>query len=810
MKRNVLLLITTILLSLQGFSQQPWLNVPDVLNDQFKQSFLDKINSGEKSLGSLETTKDKQWKVYADREGVWLKNRYGGGNNGNKLNFMEPLLISEVNGKWLHVYNAVTKAERGWVQARYLILSRFSLKTEGKVSVPRKAIVLTSLDELVEGEIKPEEILEQKHYYNDPSPQTGTVIGTPRRFTILFVLKEQDGSVLLSTTDILAGNDIENSSKVLGWMPKANRTPWSTRACLEPASNENNPHKVGDNKWPGYKNLSKMTPCLDKNICSKDGRFIEFHIGKIHAYRMRYPILSNKNNTENIKQVVSIAKDVTEDTISTGSVDFMIEKLKSMSKQTNIIFAIDATASMKPYYSSVARSLNKIIDKNEELNQHKIKFGLVIYRDYADGNDAFSYEPLTTDYELIQRKLTNTTCRSRDTDKAEAQYNGLIKGINALNLDKSQSNVVVLIGDCGNHNPDPKGLTSDHVIDIFIEKNINLIAFQVISKSNQFWTYNKFNTDAQAYVINTARDKISEINTTLKYEWEAIPSENTYKLKWIDQSVCNFENMFGRFVFAELDQDIQPSLLEQAIVNTLSVYMSTIDENIRILEDIINGGTGCGMRSGTFVDDPPEGVIVYIMNNFKNPDGTKWSREQAIEYLKKTEVTVKAFVAMNYKKEGRVSIDINENALRHVVFLTHKELTKLKKELKKLTSIQCDGVSKQKKCFQEQMINIVKSILGPQTSFETIEELTMNEIWLIVFGVEFEDGDIRGLTLNDLSSVKKRKFKDFYKEFISTSEIFTSKSYFHTNQFKSRQLKLNQDKFYWVPLEDLPGTTKKQ
>lgn len=808
-------IISFIIFSSNLFSQN-WINTPDFFTNQCKQSDLDKINSGEVDLNdyTINSKDETIWKVYADRDGVRMKNTYRGSSNNKTLKFMEPLLVSEIkSNNWLHVYNAKTHEDMGWVKSRYLILSKLSLRSETKnssdVSIPRKAIVLTSLDELVDGEIDPDDILDQKHYYDDPSPQTGDKIGTPKRFSILFVLKEQDGSVLLSLTDKLGGNDIQNKDKVLGWMPKANRTTWSSRACLEPLSNENNPHAKGENKWPGYKDISRLNSCIKDQYCSKDGRFIEFSVGKVHAFRMRYPILDNENNTSNIKQVVSIAKDVSGDTVSGGMVEQMIENLKSLSRQTNIIFAIDATSSMTPYYSSVARSLNKVINNNKNEFLHKIKFGLVIYRDYADGNNAYDFEPLTTDYESFKNKLNNVRCMSNDNDKPEAQYNGLTKGLKALNLNPKESNVVVLIGDCGNHKVDPNGLTKKSVIDFFIKKNINLIAFQVASSSRDFSTYVKFNTDAQSYVKNTAQSKIEGIKTDLKYEWKHLEGKNTYRLVWKDQSVCNFQNMFGRFIYSELNSTMSTKILENSIVSSLKEYQETIDENISILENILNGGYGCGMSDDKILDDPPEGVIVYIMNNFKHPNGKSYTREEAKEYIQKTEVTVKANVALNYLQDTEVSEDISENALRYVVFLTHKEMIDLKNGLKKLVSSECDGISEKKKCFQEQMINVVRNILGPRTSEETIGKLTLSQVWEIVFGVKFANKDLATYQLNDISSINRYKFRDFYKEFLETSDMFIDENYVHTNAYKSRQLIINGDKFYWIPLEDLPGTTIK-
>ena len=107
------------------------------------------------------------------------------------------------------------------------------------------------------------------------------------------------------------------------------------------------------------------------------------------------------------------------------------------------------------------------------------------------------------------------------------------------------------------------------------------------------------------------------------------------------------------------------------------------------------------------------------------------------------------------------------------------------------------------------MINVVSNILGPRTSRSSIEELTLNQVWTIIFGVDFANEDLKDERLNTLSTISRYKFRDFYEDFVEKSELFIDESYVHSNPYKSRKLILNGDNFYWIPLEDLPGTTNK-
>ena len=784
-----LLIIAVFLLSNSSIAQN-WKTVPDAFTTQCKTSLISDINRGLIRLQDLPSKSQSYWEVFSDRESNRLFNKADGSYNGETLEYMEALYVKEVSDNWLHIYDKETKSERGWIQSKFLLLSRYSIKTDGVISIPRKAIILTALDEVKDGaKDDMDRILKQKKWFKQPDPKKGTVLGTPKSFSIYFILKEQDGSVLLSTSDVL-GNRAQLESSVKGWIPKSNIEKWNSRVALEPAKTElaiEEYSKIVDGErefeaLQGYKDLSDLHKCINKKDCH-EGNVVRFRVGKIPANRMRNPILTSLN--DNVKEIISIVKNSIElDPNQQDIYKDLLQQANYKSQNTNIVFAVDATASMRPYFSSVARSINKIIEKNEELHQHNLKFGLVVYRDYADENDAFSYESLTPDFERIQSKVNTTVCQSRDRDLPEAQYNGLIKGINALNLDPAESNVVILIGDCGNHSPDPRGLVLNDVVKVFHKNSINLISYQV--KMDYPDPYYVFNDDANLYIIETAEKIIDGLESALKPEMIPV-GKRSFKLDMQDGE-NDFVNMFGRFIYADVNNPMQPSYLEQSIVETLREYMKTVDNNIIALNDKIGGG-----GSNIITEKPTDGMIAYVRIKFK------CTEKEAIDFLNKTEVTTKAFVAIDYHGNG-------VDAQVPVVFLSEKEKKTLVRSLNKLDDATCTTLTEKKKCLQDNLIEVCKSILGPKTSTESIKKLSMQKIWKIIIGIELEDENVKNVELKDLHEISKKHFKKFYSKFESKSKAFCGKGYANDNIFESRRFPLNGMYFYWIPLEDLPGT----
>ena len=78
--------------------------------------------------------------------------------------------------------------------------------------------------------------------------------------------------------------------------------------------------------------------------------------------------------------------------------------------------------------------------------------------------------------------------------------------------------------------------------------------------------------------------------------------------------------------------------------------------------------------------------------------------------------------------------------------------------------------------------------------------------WKIIIGIDFEDEDLRDVKLSDFIDIPKRDFEKFYNNFMNKSNDFVDKGYEHSNLFKSRRFSLFGSYFYWIPLEDLPGT----
>ena len=803
--RIILLLLLFSSVKGENYSSDDYQTIPDIFTNQVKLSFLNDIYSGNVNLRTLASNAKTKWTVFSDRSENKLFNSYQGNANGEKLDLLEELYVLSARNNWLKV---VTKRKinninvEGWIKAENLILSRYSIKTEDKngVSVPRKEIILTDLDEMRDLGIQPEDALKFRYFYSQPKTNNNYIIGEPAAFQIYFVLKDQDGSLLLSNTDVLDGNLETNKAKVTGWVSGANVRSWNHRIALEPTRSDEAIERYKKQKLPGYTDLIKLEKGIETGLFPELPQ-VEFRVRPIRSKRMRRPVMERVDGNSNLVKIVSINRETSElDDDSKLKNKEIIEKLNRKQAKTNIIFAVDATFSMKYFMKKVSATVQKIIDQNEILNLNELKFGLIVYRDYKDGNDAlapaYRVYPLTTDYDAIKDAISTTVCKSKDNDDPEAVYNGLINGLNEMNINEQESNIVILIGDCGNHRPSSSSYNKNHslkkVINIFNEKSINLLSLQVnhTLKDSHF----DFNDDIIDIITETANNKIKGKGSNLLVDFKKIKDKTAYELKWKTKNNDpreDYENMFGRFIYAK-NGSMEGDFLQKSIVEVIGEYSLVTQRNIKVLQKALTVGN---FNKNIDVDTPPEGLIVYFMNTFN------YSREEAIAYMNRREVTISAYVAMDYSKMG---ID----AQKEVVFLSDKEKRSLTRSLRKLSSDECKSNTEQKKCFQENMIEVCRSLLGYKTSLETIENLTMNQVWQNLIGADFKNEKLKDIKLKSLNEIRNKDFKKFYNDFTSKARSFTDNSYVNDDSFKSRRFSLSGSYFYWIPLEDLPGTTE--
>ena len=586
----------------QKTTREGFIVLPEELSTYAKLSELEKYYSGSKPLSSLTFSTKIPWYIYSDRN----KNRTMESPNsaipfGRELDFMQPLLVKEIQGSWLHVYIPYElkkgiandrPVDVGWIKVDKTVMSGYPVLTDQGAT--KKAMALISFQEGVLDESQLKNLSKKYDLWWDPSGRDKKELSN--KFKIYYILKERGGMKLLSSTDNLSIDKKSLQNDVDGWMRNSHLTSWDSRLCLEPAYGRSievsYPNKTAD----VYATESFLDAWSRSGHVTIKGRLKNFKLQRsmLEPEIMRMQILETpESNSSKTTKVATVGNVAGEEITDEEKAEWIRElnKLEAQQKNVNVVFVVDATISMKPYYKSVAQSIQRIVDQNLSSGfDSKLKFGAVIYRDYADGNEAYDYFRLTSDEEALEKWLLEVKCQSKDKDSPEAQYNGIIEGLKKVGLQKGQSNIMILIGDAGNHeeSKDKMKRTIDQAVTAMADYQMNLVTFQV-KYNTQNDAFIKFNDDAQEYLymLSNAVNNIEGIKTELTDS----DYDNTYKLAFKTSQGDDISDlfMFGSFTHAPDFTQMNSDILEGNIRDATQAYLNQINERIQVIKRLKDG-----------------------------------------------------------------------------------------------------------------------------------------------------------------------------------------------------------------------------
>jgi hypothetical protein len=174
--------------------------------------------------------------------------------------------------------------------------------------------------------------------------------------------------------------------------------------------------------------------------------------------------------------------------IASGSAIQIGRQMARSLRNVQILFVIDATKSMQPYFGAVQQAIRESKSGLPENVQAQNHFAAAVYRDYADGNRAAEVIA-NFDDERALNNLSSVVAQSNpaDHDLPEAVYEGVIRAVSKVKWNPAFTHAVIVIGDHGNHPsaedaakhdlkdaPDPRGHTAKDVADVLDPKEAAL------------------------------------------------------------------------------------------------------------------------------------------------------------------------------------------------------------------------------------------------------------------------------------------------------------------------------------------------
>lgn len=731
------------------------------------------------------------WVVYSDRRN---NATYVGPNKDSgkhkELDFNERLRIAKIQNGFALVYREPkegtlypaisSQAESmGWVPMDKLLL--WPTCPANDKGIYHKALLVLNLDKTSQ-----ESKSLGKMFKNPEDMNRYESIKTGMSF--YFIMKRDAASrlVLLAREYTLEGL----SDQVLyGWVDESSYVSWNQRSCIEPNWDE---EAVTKFQQQGENAQIFADKQLEQYVTKYAyGRKYEYAEGdkglRLPPTVLRYPILDNDTGRGDLYKCTTfgtVAGDLGQHVENLGKARDEQKKALERMRKLNLIVVIDGTRSMGKYFPAVKDAIKKGCDYFDK-NKYTPRVGLVIYRDYADGEDGLvehvkmsdPSDPMLNEY-LDNGGQYGIKSSSADGTNEEALFKGLEMALDTekMGYGKDESNLMLVIGDCGNAATDTQCLTQEQLIEKFVENRINLMAFQVRRNNEVAWL--SFNRQMNTILKENIQTQYTESLGDVKVKFEKCT--DGYDLK----PTSDFKRQFfiGSTRFAETGVDMEPAQLSNMMEKNLGDFGSAVQDRI---DALANGG-----YSESDISDS------------QKTEGAKMDSAYMVSILGENNykmlLETRSLIAFSgYTK--KVAPD-GSDYWHPVLFISRDEFTQL---MERLGEVNRKAKTDDRKPYVDAMKALVRSML-PDITNEEMDQKGTGEIMGLIAGLNERSAALSGPRLIDVqdpsvvSQVEYRKLvQDFQKKYRNLRAIKEDANYKYIYKF-------NGIEYYWIPIEDLP------
>lgn len=759
-----------------------------------------------------------KWTVFSDRDQNTTFTAPENGRRFKRLAFMEKFYVCDEKGDWVRIVKdpeikrmdlSGQAVDYGWVQKSHLLLWKRCLVTK-KSNINKKAMILNTIDQLRQTRGAQPDIVE---FQSSPAPEGNKTGKKSKLFEILFIFKDIDANhdgeadyyLLSRSSRMPEGNIDARRNTILGWAPKARLTFWDHRIALEP-----NWEKVAvqerKNKYKKAKFFADQPAAIFyKKGLDVDNRRVVWDndpLGErpIGEWR-RFPILKEfRNGTISAGVMGEIfSAQGSQMNITPEELAFIQRKLDDLEakrRNINMVFVIDGTNSMGPYFPALSKAVQQSMKElGRQRTNNVFRFGAVIYRDWAEGRDRLT-EVAALGSDVVSF-LQNAEARDlHDRDTPEAVFFGLYEALRGTGLTQNETNIIVLIGDAGNHNrQDGSQQDPQAIINALTRFNAYFLAFQVHHESHP--SYNDFIDQTKDLILNTASNVYSQnkaMARALGNRLEAPYWDDSNQPSYILKGGTYYGRVFG----LNQGQKLNPNNLASKIEDFIGYINQRNDQLIAAIEEIKNGGAfsnvnqtqqGKGSKFKDFASPLASGIIEFLKQSGLTEDQIKIAQTEKYQvYLRaSTTLTVKGMKHPLFKK---------------VLFLSRRELGKLLDTMYDLA----DQTSGQglREALVKNWKRIIQSVEGGITDAQ-LENMSMEKLNKLVMGIPPSSEFIRNLTLKELldpSKIDDTKIGAYFEE-IDTKAKKLSRI-FNTDSEYKYSFRSNEVRYFWIPVEMLP------
>lgn len=732
-------------------------------------------------FGQRREPKDRRfWIVYSDRDDNPTYAAPDGATRYKSLSLNERLRIAQIKNGFALVYEepqadiAYPKISqyaecKGWVPMKNLLLWHSCPADDAGIYY--KALLCVNLDRDADSNLG-------NLYRNPGNRNRFDKLSTDMRF--YFVMKREGSLALLSVAHSLDGR----SDQVLyGWVDEQSFVAWNQRSCLEPTWDIKDVEYFADEKVQAsiYKD-SDLDQCITRiKFERKQATKYDKHLYRMNPDQLRFPLLDYKSDELYHCSTFSSSGGGTA-TVSTAQsseksdLGYSEAELRELTN-INIGIVIDGTTSMAPFYPAVKEAIKegcKFFGK-----KYNVKVGTVIYRDYSDGEYVTEVFPLTRpDNPALGQFLDKGGeygIKSHKSDRtiAEAMYAGIDTSLDRLGFRSNQSNILLVVGDCGNDRADTKISEAD-IIKKLVSKNVCIMGFQVRRNSED--AYELFNSQ----MLNLMRTSLEKKYATLKggVKMQIKEVKDGYSLVNDAKSTI----YVGTHNFPELGQQVEVAKLSVLMQDAIRLCSASVNHKIDIWTSLNAGGFKSSTSSVNSDIDIDEAWLRHKL-------GERYDKIKESNSL----LAFKGFVHKAHKS-GR-------GFFKPVVFISSDELNSL---IERLAPVNNAAVAQtnDREPYVRAMKALIQSML-PDLTDDEMNRIGYKEVMALVAGLNEASSALKGYSIAEIASHQAVSHTEYVKLVSDFKRKFSLLTRLKANPYKYTRT-FNGLKYYWLPVEDLP------
>jgi len=814
---KVKIILTVLLLSTITFTQGGPLEGEKVLNRPMKYN---QPESDDNLKIDYTMTKESKrmsivWEVYSDRNNNTTYHSPDG-NEYKEVQFLDKLYVLKEKEKYLHVVKdpklrrdtlSSEAVDLGWIPKSKLLLWANSLVTQrGRIN--RKAMILNTVEQLKTE--KPGDKPNIVKFRKGPGGGSTPTGQEGQLFQFFYIYKKsQDGNYYLLGKNSFFGSTSVNSV-IRGWVPSDRAVRWFNRVAIEPNWNyESVQERKNNKKVKFFRHLSAAKKY--KRGENVDDKEIIWDNDPLSSERLigewrRFPVLRADSSDRSILETGVMGDIYTEEGEKLAQMNKKIAKtqdkideLVAKKRKIKIVFVVDGTRSMSKVFKAVSQGIRNSTEKlnleyRDKYGKNAIDFAGVIYRDYSEDRVR---RVRTRGFQSTQSfESFFDPKKARDIDNnthAEAPFLGLETALKGLDLNKNQTNVIIHLGDAGNHIPDKKELTPKKIANIMANKYCHYISIQV-HKPSVSQAYDKF-TQQNRKIARLAAEEYRKI---LSNKYKGL--FNLDKLHWQknDNHYSLQESPLAAKVIAQTTGE---SLSEKQIQSEIEKFISGVDASNDSLITKINK-----IASGASYEEEQQKSKKQKKNDFYTlpfADGI-WAVFQQ-SGLTMDELSNLKMDKYQIYTPGYTTMEVQgqkHDLFKRVLLMDATELGDLERALRKLR--RATGGNERREALYNTWLQIIKKYLGESGESENFEELTMEQVNQKLWELPGTNSIIGNLKLKNIYNERKltdqelnKYIEQILRKHEKIQQIFFSQNYKYG--FRS-----NERPYYWIKESLLP------